>query len=109
MLAAQVDGSDEPQAKLLDLAPPLVDPLGLGEDPVALALEARLWPPEGRDYGDGFYRKVAWVYGTLARRVRNPVAMIAKANDTPLSTVQRWVREARRRGFLPAAQAGKRG
>lgn len=104
MLAAQVDGSDEPQVEMLELAPRLIDPLF-----DLASVNARLAVPKGRNYGDDFYKQVASIYARLASKVRNPVATIAEANGVPLSTVQRWVREARRRGFLPGALPGKRG
>ncbi len=71
--------------------------------------DLRVSVPEGRSYGDSFYWKVGRLYAVLARNVSNPVASIAKANEIPVSTVQRWVREARRRGFLSAGLPGKRG
>jgi len=104
MLSAQVKHSEEEQPAMLDLA--------THPSPLIIDIEdvnALLAMPEGRSYGEDFYRTVAGLYAQLARRTRNPVTTIATANEVPLSTVQRWIREARRRGFLPAAQSGKRG
>lgn len=100
MMYAQVAGSDEPQAKMGELEPRMPDPL---------RADPHLPVPAGRNYGDDFYRLVAQRYAALATMTKSPVADIAKANNVPLSTVQRWIRETRRRGFLPPAQAGKRG
>jgi len=36
-------------------------------------------------------------------------ANLAEANGVPVSTVHRWVKEARRRGFLPPGRPGRSG
>lgn len=53
----------------------------------------------------GFYRRVAaaWL-GCKAAGVNGTAGLIAEANGVPVSTAHRWVREARRRGLLPAAR-----
>ena len=33
--------------------------------------------------------------------------LVAEANDVPVTTARRWVKEARRRGFLPPGRAGR--
>lgn len=76
------------------------------EEPIDLHLEV---PGDRRGYGDDFYRRVAAVYGAASQRSRGPAQMIADANGVPVSTVHRWVKEARRRGFLGAGRAGKAG
>lgn len=60
---------------------------------------------------DAFYGKVADLYTALrASGSHRPAAVIAEANDVPVTTVHRWVREARARKLLaPAQQAGKAG
>jgi hypothetical protein len=66
----------------------------------------------GRDRGDDFYRQVAAVYAALVdpkRRERAPAARLAELNDVPLTTAKRWIKEARRRGFLPPPRHGKAG
>ena len=66
-------------------------------------------PPAGGDYGDAFYRQVARYYRSLAARVRAPAMALAEANEVPVTTARRWIKEARARGFLPAGRAGKAG
>jgi hypothetical protein len=34
---------------------------------------------------------------------------LAEANNVPVTTARRWIKEARARGFLPAGRAGKAG
>jgi hypothetical protein len=65
--------------------------------------------PTTWDKGDDFYRAVAERYAALAQIDRGPAARIAEANGVPATTVRRWVKEARRRGFLSAGRSGKAG
>jgi hypothetical protein len=58
---------------------------------------------------EDFYREVVQIYAGLASQVRDPAARIADANGVPVTTVHRWVKEARRRGLLPAGAHGKAG
>lgn len=58
------------------------------------------------DKGDAFYRRVARVYTRAALRERAPAEAIARANRVPVTTIHRWVREARRRKFLPPGRPG---
>lgn len=67
----------------------------------------RAGSPQG--YPDGFYEVVGKAYQALARSSSKPVADLADANDVPVTTAQRWVREARRRGKLPPGRPGKAG
>src|SRR5688500_3860547 len=60
-------------------------------------------------YPDAFYDAVARTYRHLATTSSRPVGDIAEANDVPLSTAQRWVKEARRRGLLAPGHPGKAG
>jgi len=107
MLAAQIEGSGEDQPVMRNLDPPL--PEFMVEDG-KLMVECRVEVPKGRNHGDEFYCQVASIYSELLRfGSANPVATLAQRNNAPLSTVQRWVREARRRGFLPPARPGKAG
>jgi hypothetical protein len=70
---------------------------------------ARLRVPETNPKPPSFYRQVAAVYTRLAAQSHRPVVELAEANQVPWSTAQRWVKEARRRGFLPPGQKGRRG
>jgi hypothetical protein len=69
---------------------------------------ARLKIPDGAK-PDSFYRQVAKTYSHLARGSNRPAADLAEANDVPVTTTHRWVKEARRRGFLPPGRKGRRG
>jgi hypothetical protein len=69
---------------------------------------ARLKVPPGAK-PDGFYKRVAEVYRELAGWSNRPAVELAKANDVPVSTAHRWVKEARRRGHLPPGRKGRRG
>jgi hypothetical protein len=54
---------------------------------------------------DMFYVSVADAYAELIDTSRHPAQDIATLTDAPITTVNRWVREARRRGLLPPASA----
>lgn len=56
---------------------------------------------------DAFYQRVARAYLWLAGTSSRPAADLAAANSVPVSTVHRWVREARSRGFLPPGDKGR--
>jgi Arc/MetJ family transcription regulator len=60
-------------------------------------------------YPDAFYDAVAAAYRGLVGNSSRPIAELAEANDVPLTTAQRWVKEARRRGKLPPGRPGKSG
>lgn len=64
---------------------------------------------ENRDHGDLFYERVAKTYAQLHQFTRAPARTIAEAAGVPASTARRWVKEARRRGFLPPGRPGKAG
>lgn len=59
--------------------------------------------PSGARKPDAFYQSVASLYLYLRVLSDRPAADIAEANGVPVTTVHRWVKEARRRGFLPPA------
>jgi len=69
----------------------------------------RVTPPPGRSHGDDFYRRVAEVYAQATTVTTRPAEVIATASHVPVTTVHRWVKEARRRGFLPPGRPGKAG
>lgn len=68
----------------------------------------RLTRPTGQDT-DNFYRLVAHVYRDHAASTRAPARELAAEAEVPVTTAHRWIREARRRGFLPPAARGKAG
>lgn len=72
--------------------------------------ELRLTIPEGqRRKPDDFYQQVADVFAWLATTSRSPAEDLAKFNDVKVTTVHRWVREARARGLLaPATGRGSK-
>jgi hypothetical protein len=69
---------------------------------------ARLKIPDGTK-PDSFYQQVAKIYSHLARGSNRPAVELAEANGVPVTTTHRWVKEARRRGYLPPGQKGRRG
>ena len=62
-----------------------------------------------RRHPNVFYQQVAAVYLGLAQASPRPAAELAEANGVPVSTAHRWIKEARRRGFLPPGRPGKAG
>jgi hypothetical protein len=73
-------------------------------------LLAQLPDGERRRVPARFYELVASIYKSqVSAGFRTPSRSIAKATDTPLPTVQGWVRRARLRGLLPPARQGTAG
>ena len=104
MMAAQVPGSGEPEAPR---PPDRKDEAVVPDARVRVRLTI---PKHGGDYGDEFYRRVAAAYMWLARTGgKGPAERLAESNHVPVSTVHRWVKEARRRGLLAAGRPGKAG
>lgn len=62
-----------------------------------------------RGHPDAFYRRVADAYLDLAQASSRPAAELAEANSVPTTTAHRWIKEARRRGYLPPGRPGKAG
>lgn len=62
--------------------------------------------PTDRKRPDSFYRQVAERFQWLAERGSQPAKELAAANDVPVTTVHRWIKEARRRGILPPVRRG---
>jgi hypothetical protein len=58
---------------------------------------------------DEFYQEVANQYGQLVATSNRPAAEMAELYGIPVTTVHRWVKEARRRGFLGPGRKGRRG
>jgi hypothetical protein len=69
---------------------------------------AKLGRPDGKD-PDKFYAQVAQAYREYAPRTRATAVAIAEEAGVPVGTVHGWIREARRRGHLPAGREGSAG
>ncbi|MEU1736519.1 hypothetical protein [Streptosporangium sp. NPDC020145] len=76
--------------------------------PVPTVRRPPLRRPDGTD-PDAFYREVATAYASAAAESSRPAAVLAEEASVPVTTVHRWVREARRRGLLPPGKKGKAG
>lgn len=63
----------------------------------------------GRGRPDRFYEDIARSYQRLSRSSRRPAADLAEQHGVPVTTAHRWIKEARRRGILPAGRPGKAG
>lgn len=59
------------------------------------------------DTPDKWAQVVAEAYRELYRRTGKPTTEIARLADVPKTTVNRWVRDARSRGYLAATTRGK--
>ncbi len=69
----------------------------------------QLGVPDSRPYPDAFYARVTDAYRYLVDNRQAPAPALAEANNVPVTTVHRWVREARKRGIMNAASHGKVG
>lgn len=74
----------------------------------AAAIRPPLQRPDRTDPG-AFYALVANAYGQYAAESRAPAKAIAEEAGVPTTTAHRWIREARRRGFLPPGRKGRAG
>lgn len=72
----------------------------LPTSPPSSAPDMRLDIPDTFRYPDEFYEQVAAVYQEAATVYARPAREIADENGVPLATVQRWVKEARKRKIL---------
>lgn len=64
-------------------------------------------PSRGRP--DFFYLEIAQIYLEYAQGSHRPAVDLAGVHSVPVSTAHRWIKEARRRGFLPPGRPGKAG
>lgn len=64
--------------------------------------------PDGSD-PEAFSRRVAEAYGEAVAATSTPAKVLAEEAGVPVTTVHRWIREARQRGFLPPARKGRAG
>lgn len=64
--------------------------------------------PDGSD-PEGFARRVAEAYNAATITTASPAKVLAEEAGVPVTTVHRWIREARQRGALPPARKGRAG
>ena len=112
-LAGVHDAIDTPPVlnpRARPVAPPVAVDAGWETVEPALAV-TRAVPGSTRTRGrpDVFYRQVADVYLDFAQDSPRPACDLADRHGVPVSTAHRWVKEARRRGFLPPGRPGKSG
>lgn len=77
-------------------------------DRVAPTQREPLCRPDGTDPA-GFSRRVAEAYREAVPVTHRPAALLAEEAGVPVTTVHRWIREARVRGFLPPGRRGQPG
>lgn len=63
-------------------------------------LNLKVEVPEGYRKPDEFYRQVGELFLALASISSRPAQDIAEANDIKITTVHRWIREAKARGLI---------
>lgn len=68
----------------------------------------QLTRPDGTD-PDAFYELVAQAYREALTTTSAPALAMAEEAGVPVGTAHRWIREARRRSFLPPARRGRVG
>lgn len=68
----------------------------------------RLTRPDGKD-PEGFYSAVGQAYREALATTSAPAVALAEEAGVPIATVRGWIREARRRSFLPPARKGRAG
>ncbi len=95
-------------------ARPVAPPVTAGgwdmiEPALAVPRAATTAGTRSRGRPDVFYREVADVYLDFAQDSPRPACDLADQHGVPVSTAHRWVKEARRRGFLPPGRPGKSG
>jgi hypothetical protein len=64
--------------------------------------------PDGSD-PDGFSRRVAEAYYEAVVVTTKPATVLAEEAGVPVTTVHRWIRDARQRGHITAARKGRAG
>src|SRR5262249_13342895 len=93
------------------LAPPTSARDGWETSDPARAVPRNQGPDGARSRGRPavFYPAVGGGCPALAQASHRPASDIAARHGVPVSTAHRWVKEARRRGFLPPGRPGKTG
>ncbi|GAA3298110.1 hypothetical protein Dvina_52515 [Dactylosporangium vinaceum] len=113
LAADEVAGSTTAVVRVREapVGPPLAADIGWEMVEPALAVVRTAAPESVRLRGrpDVFYRRVADVYLEYAQESPRPACDLADQHGVPVSTAHRWVKEARRRGFLPPGRPGKSG
>ena len=69
---------------------------------------APLRRPTGAD-PETFYQQVAEAYSALVGETSRPAKAMAEEAEVPVTTVHRWIHEARRRVYLSPARKGRAG
>jgi hypothetical protein len=86
----------------------LSDAVQFGIEGQAVWVDALPDAPTKGSKPDEFYRRIGEIYGKAALVSPRPAAELAKAWDVPLTSVHRWVRVARGRGYLPPTEKGRK-
>jgi hypothetical protein len=63
--------------------------------------------PAGKNLSDDFYKSVSDAYRAALANGLNPRTSIAESADVSNEVAGRWVRQARKRGYLPETEPGK--
>lgn len=63
-------------------------------------------PKPGKRGPDEFYRDIGAIYERLAATTARPAPELARSAKVSVSTVHRWVKEARRRGLIAPGRRG---
>jgi hypothetical protein len=106
ILAMFAAHGDETAAALLEGAPKAEEAPARTRAPV---MRFRMIPAGRKP--DRFYESVATAYEYLVteKGSRRPALELAERNDVPVTTVHRWITEARRRGLLGPGVKGRAG
>jgi hypothetical protein len=83
------------------------DPETLKRAHTAAAKRPKLARSKSRRLDDDFFKLVADAYRGAVANGLQPAKTLADESDSPQGTVNRWIAEARRRGYLPAGQQGR--
>lgn len=98
----------EPEPTLAELKAGFEAANRLISETIVVPTRPRLTRPDGTD-PEAFYRSVAAAYREHLTTTRAPAAAMADEAEVPVATAHRWIREARKRGFLPAGEQGRAG
>lgn len=67
----------------------------------------KLERPRGTRYSDDFYRQVANAYRHSVAEGKAPAPQMQTETGAPITTIHRWIRQARKRGHLGPAKQGR--